>query len=161
MRELAVETVNSLKDKHLSFATAESCTGGMISALITTVSGVSSVYYGGMVTYNNDIKHRLLGVSEETLRTYTAVSKETAEEMAKNICEKTGAMVGVSVTGNAGPLPSEGKPVGLVYVSVYSEKFQKTVEVERSLLWKESRDKIREKATKKALELLKEVADKY
>ncbi len=161
MKKLAEETVFLLKEKGLTFATAESCTGGLISATITQISGVSAIFYGGMVTYNNEIKNKILGVKKETLEEYSAVSQETAEEMAYNICEKMNVKIGVAVTGNAGPNPSENKPVGMVYVSVYSKNFKKTVELSKQLQGNESRDEIRKVAVKTALLLLQETVKYY
>jgi nicotinamide-nucleotide amidase len=117
---LAGQTVAALKEKNLLLATAESCTGGMIAAAITSVSGASGVFHCGMVTYSNDMKEKMLGVSRETLERFSAVSAETAAEMAAGARFFSGADIGVAVTGNAGPEPSEGKPVGEVYAAVDS-----------------------------------------
>jgi nicotinamide-nucleotide amidase len=100
-------------------ALAESCTGGYISHRITRVSGSSAYYYGGAVTYSNEAKMRFLGVQPATLETHGAVSRETALEMSRGIKERTGASIGLSVTGIAGPLGgSPEKPVGAVWISI-------------------------------------------
>jgi nicotinamide-nucleotide amidase len=107
-----------------SLALAESCTGGLISRRITRIAGSSAYYLGGAVTYSNDAKIRFLGVQPTTLETHGAVSRETALEMSQGIREKTGADIGLSVTGIAGPSGgSAAKPVGTVWISVAREKF--------------------------------------
>ncbi|MBQ2912040.1 MAG: competence/damage-inducible protein A, partial [Clostridia bacterium] len=92
-----------LKEKNLTISTAESCTGGYISKRLTDIPGCSDVFMGGMVTYSNESKMKLLGVKEETLRAHGAVSEETAYEMAKNVAEIMGTDIGVGITGIAGP----------------------------------------------------------
>src|SRR5262245_7043487 len=105
--------------KQQTLALAESCTGGYISHRITRVSGSSAYYYGGAITYSNDAKMRFLGVKPATLESYGAVSRETALEMSEGIRERTGASIGLSVTGIAGPLGgSPEKPVGTVWISI-------------------------------------------
>ena len=111
--------VAELKNKGLTLATAESCTGGLVSKRITDVSGSSEVFLGGVVSYANSVKEKVLDVKSETLVSVGAVSAETAGEMAKGVCALTGADVGVSLTGIAGPGGgSEEKPVGLVYMGL-------------------------------------------
>jgi len=98
---------------------AESCTGGLISHRITRIAGSSAYYYGGAVTYSNEAKVKFLGVKPATLEKYGAVSEQTALEMSAGIKEKTGASVGLSVTGIAGPSGgSPEKPVGTVWLSI-------------------------------------------
>jgi nicotinamide-nucleotide amidase len=105
--------------RQLTLALAESCTGGYISHRITRVAGSSAYYYGGAVTYSNDAKIRFLGVNPATLENHGAVSRETALEMSRGVRERTGASVGLSVTGIAGPLGgSAEKPVGTVWISL-------------------------------------------
>lgn len=120
MADVAVSELISAK-KTVTFA--ESCTGGLISKKITDVSGASEVFNMGAVTYSNEIKSLLLSVKPETLKAHGAVSKETALEMCKGAAELSGADIGVSVTGIAGPGGgSEEKPVGTVWIGVYSKK---------------------------------------
>ena len=108
-----------LKSKNMTIATAESCTGGMIGAALTSVSGVSECYGFGVVTYANEAKEKLLGVSHTTLETVGAVSYETACEMAQGALKLSGADIAISVTGIAGPGGgTEEKPVGLVYIGI-------------------------------------------
>ena len=92
-----------LQEQGLTLATAESCTGGLIGKLLTDVPGASAVYKGGVISYVNEIKHRLLGVEQETLDVCTAVSRETAHEMARGARERLLTDCAVSVTGLAGP----------------------------------------------------------
>lgn len=121
--DLQTAAVELLKAKHLTVATAESCTGGMVAERITSVPGASGVFGCGIVCYNNEVKERLLGVDPAVIAQYTAVSEETAAAMAEAIRRRSGADIGIGITGNAGPTPSEGKPVGLVYIAVSSEKY--------------------------------------
>ena len=117
------QTVELLKSKKLKLATAESCTGGLISKRITDVSGSSEVFEGGVVCYANRFKENVLGVSPETLKKYGAVSRETAREMVKGVLSLTKADIAVAVTGIAGPSSDDtNKPVGLVYIAVSDGK---------------------------------------
>ena len=111
--------LTSLNKYNQTLATAESCTGGMIGQMITAIPGSSENYLGGAITYSNQLKQQFLGVKEETLAEYGAVSKGTACEMAEGIRISTNASIGISVTGIAGPGGgTEEKPVGLVYIGV-------------------------------------------
>jgi nicotinamide-nucleotide amidase len=108
-----------LVEKQQTLALAESCTGGYISHRVTRVAGSSAYYYGGAVTYSDEAKIRFLGVRPDTLEEHGAVSRETALEMSAGIKQRTGADVGLSVTGVAGPAGgSPAKPVGTVWVSI-------------------------------------------
>jgi nicotinamide-nucleotide amidase len=110
--------------KQQTLALAESCTGGYISHRITRVAGSSAYHYGGAVTYSNDAKIRFLGVNPATLESHGAVSRETALEMSRGIRERTGAGIGLSVTGIAGPLGgSREKPVGTVWISIAHDNY--------------------------------------
>lgn len=109
-----------LVNKKLTISTAESCTGGMLSGRLINYPGISVSYLEGVVTYSNEAKMKYLGVKEETLDSFGAVSEETAREMAEGIAKAAGTDIGVSVTGIAGPGGgTEDKPVGLVYVGLY------------------------------------------
>lgn len=108
-----------LKRRGLTLATAESCTGGYISHLITTVPGASDYFMGSIVSYSNSVKIKQLGVSQETLKRFGAVSEETVREMLKGICEKMNSDMGIAVSGIAGPGGgTEEKPVGTVWIAV-------------------------------------------
>jgi nicotinamide-nucleotide amidase len=105
------------RERGLTLATAESCTGGLVAARLTSVPGSSDVFIGGVVAYANEIKTAELGVPDEVLRRHGAVSAETAAAMAHGARERLGADVAVSVTGIAGPDGgTPEKPVGLVYL---------------------------------------------
>ena len=111
--------VKLLIAKNKTVATAESCTGGLLSSKITNVSGASSVFGFGVCTYANEAKMKLLGVKEETLENFGAVSENTAKEMARGVVKLSGADIGLSLTGIAGPTGgTPEKPVGLVYLGV-------------------------------------------
>ena len=128
-------------------------TGGMIAARLVNVSGVSDVFMQGMVTYSNEAKIRLLGVKEETLAAYGAVSRETALEMALGGAERSQTDVCVAVTGLAGPGGgSQEKPVGLVYMGLRC-KGEKAEVLEYH--FKGNRGKIREQSMMKALDLVR------
>ena len=115
--------VGMLKEHHLKVATAESCTGGFIAKRITDVPGASEVFECGIISYANEIKHKLLGVSEDDLNKYGAVSEPVAKQMAQGALKVSGADIAVSVTGIAGPdSDSTGKPVGLVYIGLADKK---------------------------------------
>lgn len=111
--------IEKLKEKHIKVATAESCTGGLIAKRITDVPGASEVFDCGIISYANEIKHRVLGVSEVDLKKYGAVSEPVARQMAQGALKVSGADIAVSVTGIAGPdSDSTNKPVGLVYIGL-------------------------------------------
>lgn len=116
--ELAIVLGKKLLEQHKTLAFAESCTGGLASSLVTDIAGSSEYLVGSAVTYTNEAKHKLLEVQETTLTSYGAVSEQTACEMAQGVRKLFGSDFGVSITGNAGPGGSEGKPVGLVYIAV-------------------------------------------
>lgn len=145
--------VSMLKERGMTLTTAESCTGGKLAGRIMNVSGVSSVYKEGYITYANESKEKLLGVKHETLLAYGAVSKETAEEMASGARKNAAADAALSVTGIAGPDGgTEEKPVGLVYIGcavgeeVTVQKFRFTG----------NREKNRDYAVVRALTMLRE-----
>lgn len=109
-----------LVKKSLTIATAESCTGGMLANEITDIAGSSRYMLGGVVAYSNDVKKNMLGVRQDSLDQYGAVSKEVALQMAKGVAEKLGSDIGVSTTGIAGPGGgTEEKPVGLVWMGFW------------------------------------------
>lgn len=114
---LEEKIIKELQKLNYSITTAESCTGGLLAGRLLNVSGASAVYNEGHITYSNEAKERLLGVSHETLETFGAVSSQTAKEMALGAAKAANANVGLSTTGIAGPGGGTSeKPVGLVYV---------------------------------------------
>ena len=113
------DIVRKLIAKGVTVAAAESCTSGKIAAAVTDVAGASAIFGYGLVTYSNEAKVKLLGVSEKTLLEHGAVSEETAREMAAGLSRVSGADAAVAVTGIAGPGGgTAAKPVGLVYIGL-------------------------------------------
>ena len=148
---LQTAAVRILKRKGLHAAAAESCTGGLVAKRITEVSGASEVFECGITAYSNRIKQQVLHVNELTLQRYGAVSKEIAAEMAEGVRRLSGADIGVSVTGNAGPGASEGKPVGLVYVGISSKNYTNVIPLEIRRTDDDAREYIRYIASSNAL----------
>lgn len=145
--------VTTLKEKGMTLTTAESCSGGLLAGRIMNVSGASSVYNEGYITYANASKEKILGVKHETLEKYGAVSKETAYEMVVGAAKAAGADAALSVTGIAGPDGgTKEKPVGLVYVGCYVNG---KVRVEE-FRFTGNRSKNRDYAVVRALTLLRE-----
>lgn len=141
-----------LKEKKMTIAVAESCTGGILASRFVNVPGVSEYFIEGIVTYSNQSKIKRLGVKEETLNKYGAVSKETAEEMAVGICKTSGADIGMSTTGIAGPGgETPDKPVGLVYIGLCIKG--KVYTKQLNLIG--SRIRIRERSAAIALDMLR------
>ena len=145
------KVVARLKEKGWQVTCAESCTGGMIAATLVNVAGVSDVFMESYVTYANASKHKLIGVKEETLETYGAVSRQVAEQMAEGAAKEASAQAAVAVTGIAGPDGgTPDKPVGLVYIGCIVAG--KTVVTENH--FDGSRMEIRKQTTQAALTLL-------
>lgn len=145
--------VELLKGKGKTVTTAESCTGGLVAGRLLNVPGASSVYMEGYITYSNEAKEKLLGVSHSTLEQYGAVSKETACEMAEGAAKAAGADLAISVTGIAGPDGgTKEKPVGLVYVGCYADGEARAYEFH----FTGNRAKNRESTVAKALTILRE-----
>lgn len=147
------EIAQILFNNSMVISTAESCTGGLLSSRLTDVSGSSLYTKLNFVTYSNDVKQSLLGVSAETLEKYGAVSKECAVEMAVGLHSRTNADVVICTTGIAGPTGgTPTKPVGLMYVAIKSK--YKAVVQEFRLNPKIKRTKMKYKFTQCALEML-------
>lgn len=145
------KVVAVLKERGLTMTTVESCTGGMIAAAVTSVAGSSSVFHQGYVTYCDAAKHQMVGVRKRTLRKYTAVSRQTAKEMALGGARAAKADCCVSVTGYAGPPSGEpGEEVGLVYIGCAFHGKVKVKECHFSGM----RSEVREQAKQKALKML-------
>ncbi len=108
-----------LRERSLTLSVAESCTAGLLSARIVNVPGSSEYFLGGVVVYSNELKKSLLGVREETLEKFGAVSKETCTEMLEGLRRRFRTDCGIAITGIAGPGGSERKPEGLTYIGVY------------------------------------------
>ena len=145
--------VRLLKEKGLTLATAESCTGGRVAERITALPGVSAVYRGGVVSYWTQVKAGVLGVPQAILDAHGAVSEETARAMAEGARRVTGAEIAVSVTGVAGPDPDErGVPVGIVYIGLATPDgtFCRPLD-----LGKRRRDRIQDLASNHALDVVR------
>lgn len=151
------ETIESviaglLIGRNLTLSVAESCTGGMISARLIDYPGISKVFMEGAVTYSNQAKISRLGVKEETLQSFGAVSAETAREMAEGIARTSGTSIGLSTTGIAGPEGgTEEKPVGLVYIGLFINGESTCIKCN----FAGTREMIRLRATISALDLLR------
>lgn len=118
--ETLTEIVKLLKKHQLHISTAESLTGGMLASCIVDVPGASEVFEEGYVTYSDEVKHKVLGVSKDDLKEYTAVSSIVAKQMAEGTARITGSDITVATTGYAGPGPAEdGTPAGTVYICVF------------------------------------------
>lgn len=140
-----------LKEYHLTVTTAESCTGGLLAGRLVNVPGISEQFREGYVTYSNEAKEKLLGVSHETLKMHGAVSEETAREMAMGCRKMAEADIGIGITGIAGPDGgTEDKPVGLVYIGC-SWKDKTTV---KKFLFHGNRSQVRERSVAQALTML-------
>jgi len=149
--ELLNKISSLLKEKNLTIATAESCTGGLLANYLTNISGSSEYFDRGIVSYSNLAKTQILDVSEDLLIKFGAVSKEVAESMAKNVRKKSFVDIGIATTGIAGPTGGTNeKPIGLVYIGISTK--EKT-EVKKFVFTK-NRLKNKEKICKAALEML-------
>lgn len=147
----AEKLVALLKAQNLTCATAESCTGGMVGAAITSVPGASEVYYGGVTSYDNSVKQHILGVRAVTLAGAGAVSSECAAEMALGARRLLGTDLAVSVTGIAGPGGgTDEKPVGLVWFGLADRNGVRT----EKAIFAGDRAAIREQAVTHALGML-------
>jgi PncC family amidohydrolase len=153
---LARRTGELLIQRGWTIGVGESCTGGLLGHIITNIPGSSVYFKGGVIAYANDVKRDLLGVAPETLETYGAVSEQSAVEMAIGARTNTGADVGVSITGIAGPDGgTEAKPVGLTWIGV------STVAEDRAerYIWEGDRDTIKERSAHAALELVNQILE--
>ena len=147
------------KAKTLTVATAESCTGGLVAAAISEISGSSAVLDRGFVTYSNEAKQQMLGVTPSTIDVYGAVSTECAEEMAKGALAHAQVDLAVSITGIAGPTgATPGKPIGLVYFCAASRSGRMITHDRK--YGDVGRDKVRRASVLQALAMLQELADK-
>ncbi len=140
-------------DAGITVATAESLTGGLVAATLVQVPGASGMLQGGIIAYQNSVKAGILGVSEALLESAGSVDPQVAREMAFGACRATGARVGVSTTGVAGPEPHDGKSVGSVYIGIaldgVAQSYEYHFDGDRAL--------IRQQACDEALSLLQQV----
>lgn len=156
LREAAQDLVALLSSSHLTMACAESCTGGLAAAEITSIPGASEVLWGGFVAYSNDCKARILGVSLATIDRFGAVSRETAREMASGALAASGADIAFAITGVAGPDGgTPEKPVGLVW---FAWKAAAGRAEEASVTFAGDREAIRQAAALRALRGVRDMA---
>jgi nicotinamide-nucleotide amidase len=157
--EQARSLLELCRKKKLTIATAESCTGGLVAAVLTDVAGSSDVFERGFVTYSNDAKQMMLAVPPATLSDYGAVSRETAQAMAEGALAHAPVALAVAVTGIAGPQGAvAGKPVGLVHFAAQSRSRHR-IEAERRY-GDIGRAQVRRASVAQALALLRELAEK-
>lgn len=130
MRNYETLIGNLLRAYNKTLAVTESCTGGLVSSLLTDISGSSDYIFANFVTYSNEAKEKYLKVSHETLEQYGAVSEQTAREMAKGLLEETGCDFALSTTGIAGPSGgTDKKPVGLMYIGIADKNNCKVIKI--------------------------------
>ena len=152
MKLLSRNIIKKLSKKKLKISFAESCTGGLLSSAITTVSGSSKVFNLGLVTYSNQSKIKVLKVSKKIIRKYGAASEQVCKAMAKNVSKIGKTNMSVSVTGIAGPNGgTRKKPVGLVYVGI---KKGNKISIKKYLFKNKGRSYIQKAAVSKCLGLI-------
>lgn len=157
--DIAKDVLSLLEEKNLKISTAESCTGGLVAKLITDIPGSSAFFEMGFVTYSNEAKAKLLGVDEETLKTYGAVSDQTARQMCEGAKTVANSDIAVCTTGIAGPGGgSEQKPVGLVFIGVCG----RAGTVVKKCNFSGTREEIRSRTAEYALNLVREyISENY
>ena len=159
-QKLSEELIKICFEKNIKLLTAESCTGGLLSASITGVPGSSNVFSYGFICYSNDSKKNLLNVSDKAIKSHGAVSYETVKEMLTGLCEKADSKtLTIAISGVAGPKKSENKPVGLVFIGVKLSSYNSETiaelnfgDIERSEIQKKSVNE----ALKMSLSLIKD-----
>jgi len=149
---LAKKIVNKLKKKKLTLAFAESCTGGMLSSAITSISGSSKIFSMGLVTYSNKAKIKILKVNSKIIKEYGAVSRECCLLMVKNLSKISRSNICLSITGVAGPNGgTKEKPIGLVYIGI---KKGKSVKILKFIFKNNGRLNIQKATLRKSLNLI-------
>tara|TARA_B100000941_G_scaffold289298_1_gene267986 strand:- start:1042 stop:1515 length:474 start_codon:yes stop_codon:yes gene_type:complete len=152
MKKLAEKVVRLLKKKRLKISFAESCTGGLLSSTITSISGSSKVFTLGLITYSNHAKNKILNVPYSIIKKYGAVSDETCNTMVKNLNKLSKTDISISITGVAGPKGgTKLKPVGLVYIGI--KKGKKTL-IKRYFFKSKKRNSIQKNTVKESLNLI-------
>ena len=133
-QKLTRKLLDSCLNKNIKLITAESCTGGLLSANITGIAGSSAVFSHGIICYSNESKRKFLNVDDETLKSYGAVSSETVGEMLAGLCTLAESKtLTIAISGVAGPSGSESKPVGLVFIGVKLSSYDTEVVTEHTL----------------------------
>ena len=149
MKNLANKLVKKLIQKKLTISLAESCTGGMLSSIITSISGSSKVFHLGLITYSNKAKMNILKVPKKIISKYGAVSNECCLSMVKNLSKISKAGISVSITGIAGPNGgTKLKPVGLVYIGI---KKGNSISIKKNLFKSKNRILVQKATTLKVL----------
>ena len=152
MNSLSKKIINKLIKKKLTISFVESCTGGMLSSAMTSISGSSKVFTFGMVVYSNKSKTKILGISKNLIKIYGVVSKEICLAMVKSLNKISKTNISLSITGIAGPNGgTEKKPVGLVYIGV---KKDNKIKVKKYLFKNKGRSYIQRSAVNKSLRLI-------
>ena len=152
MSNLSLKIVKLLTSKGLTVSFAESCTGGLLSSSITSISGSSKVFNMGLVTYSNNAKVKLLKVPKKTINKYGAVSYETCLSMVKNLSKISKSNISISITGVAGPNGgTKEKPIGLVYIGL--KKGSKTI-IKKNLFKSKKRISIQKATVNQALKMI-------
>ena len=151
-KNFAYNLIRELYQKSLKISTAESCTGGLVSKIITDVPGASGVFECGICSYSDEIKQKILNVKKETLSEFTAVSGQTAIEMADGVRNLSNSDIAISTTGFAGPnFDGCTDPVGLVFIGLSHKSGSKFIKLELNRGIQNDRDFIREKAASEAI----------
>ena len=150
--------LDACRARGLKIATAESCTGGLVAGALTDIAGSSDVFDRGFVTYSNEAKQQMLGVASETLRDYGAVSRQTAQEMARGAIAHSDAHIAVAITGIAGPGGGGAdKPVGLVH---FAAAARSGVLAHQEMRYGDiGRSQVRERSVLQALAMLKAMTE--
>lgn len=148
--EIAEKVVKLLKKQGLHISTAESLTGGMLASSLVDIIGASDVFVEGYITYSDTVKHKVLGVSENDLEKYTAVSSVIAKQMTEKTAKITGSDIAVATTGYAGPDSAEdGTPAGTVYIGVF---YKGETDV-RKFIFDGDRNSVRRQVVSEALKM--------
>ena len=154
-RDKAEALIRLCREKDITMVTAESCTGGLIGGVLTGISGSSDVFWGGFITYANQAKILSLGVSEDNLEQYGAVSEQVVSQMLSGALEKSGASLAMAVSGVAGPGGgTPDKPVGTVWIGV---SLKGSDMIAQKFLFSGNREEIRNKTVINALEMAEKV----
>jgi PncC family amidohydrolase len=154
MYKTVKQIISTLKNKKINISTAESCTGGMLAQIITSISGASKVFKFGVVTYSNQSKNDHLKIPLRLIKKYGAVSHECCHSMVTNLSKISKAKLNIAITGIAGPRGgTKQKPVGLVFIGI---KIRNKTKINKYIFKNQNRENIRKKSIKKSLDLIKE-----
>jgi nicotinamide-nucleotide amidase len=152
MKSLSKKAINILKKKKITLSVAESCTGGLFSSSITSISGSSKIFHMGLITYSDDSKKKLLKISKNIIVKYGSVSRQCCHAMVKNLSVLSKSNVCLSITGIAGPNGgTKKKPVGLVYIGI---KNGKKISINKYYFKNKGRSYIQKTTVKKCLNLI-------